>query len=484
VIRLDSDLLLGFSGAVLSARYDQPKPTPNFHKELWDLCCDKARHIAAAAPRGHAKTTAVTQAYTLCNVLFRLRSNVLIISDTEAQAKSFLGDIKMELLENDILRQDFAIGEIVKDNETEIIVKFTDGEMFRILARGSEQKLRGLKWRGKRPDLIICDDMENEELVSNPDRRAKFKDWFLGSLLPAGGDGCLIRVVGTILHLDSMLENLLNNPGWKTRRFSAHNEDFSEILWPEKFSKADLLAIRAMYIHEGRPDVYSREYLNIPISAEHAFFRTEDFQPIEKEQEALNFYLTTDLAVSTSNQADYSAFVVGGLNSANVLKIVEVIRQRMSSDEIINTIFELYWKYKPYGGINIVGLEGGPIARTLVPLINSEMLRRNTFFHLEVLPPIGDKRLRAQPIRARMRQGQVQFDRKAPWFGDFQSELLVFDKGKHDDQVDALAWLGQLLDKMQQAPTTEDIINEEYNSFVSEYQEFETDLGMDAECGY
>ena len=484
MISLDAELLLGFSGSVLSARYDQPKPTPKLHLDLWELCCSKRRHVAIAAPRGHAKTTAVTQAYTLCNVLFRLRSNVLIISDTEGQAKSFLGDIKMELLENDILRTDFQIDEIIKDNETEIVVKFKDGALFRILARGSEQKLRGLKWRGKRPDLIICDDFENEELVSNPERRAKFKEWFLGALLPAGGDGCLIRVVGTILHLDSMLENLLNNPAWLTRRFSAHNEDFTEILWPEKFSKEALLAIRQMYVHEGKPDVYSREYLNIPISAEHAFFRTDDFLPIEKDNEVLNFYLTTDLAVSTSNQADYSAFVVGGLNSANVLKIVEVIRKRMSSDEIIDTIFELYWKYKPYGGINIVGLEGGPIARTLVPIINSEMLRRNTFFHLEVLPPIGDKRLRAQPIRARMRQGQVQFDRKSTWFADFQSELLVFDKGKHDDQVDALAWLGQLLDKMQEAPTVEDQLNEQYAEFLAEYEDYEADMGMDSITGY
>jgi hypothetical protein len=37
---------------------------------------------------------------------------------------------------------------------------------------------------------------------------------------------------------------------------------------------------------------------------------------------------------------------------------------------------------------------------------------------------------------------------RASWFADFRSELLSFPAGKHDDQVDALALAGQLLDMM------------------------------------
>lgn len=36
----------------------------------------------------------------------------------------------------------------------------------------------------------------------------------------------------------------------------------------------------------------------------------------------------------------------------------------------------------------------------------------------------------------------------APWFPALRSELLSFPAGKHDDQVDALGLIGQLLDKM------------------------------------
>jgi hypothetical protein len=35
-----------------------------------------------------------------------------------------------------------------------------------------------------------------------------------------------------------------------------------------------------------------------------------------------------------------------------------------------------------------------------------------------------------------------------PWFAEFKRELLSFPAGKHDDQVDALGLIGQLLDQM------------------------------------
>src|SRR5262249_12462468 len=37
---------------------------------------------------------------------------------------------------------------------------------------------------------------------------------------------------------------------------------------------------------------------------------------------------------------------------------------------------------------------------------------------------------------------------QAPWYPAFRAELLSFPAGKHDDQVDALGLIGQLLDKM------------------------------------
>ena len=212
-MELNSDLIFGFSGSLLSERYDSPRATPDFHKRVWEYCCSPHPHVAIAAPRGHAKSTAVTHAYVLACVLFRIADYVVIISDTETQAIQFLNNIKMELLENQTLINLFQFRGLEKDAEREIIGTIGhDNKKFRVLVRGASGgggAIRGLLWRNKRPNLIICDDIENDEAVVNEERRAKFREWFFGALLPVLSDYGKIRVVGTILHFDSLLERLM-----------------------------------------------------------------------------------------------------------------------------------------------------------------------------------------------------------------------------------------------------------------------------------
>jgi hypothetical protein len=47
-----------------------------------------------------------------------------------------------------------------------------------------------------------------------------------------------------------------------------------------------------------------------------------------------------------------------------------------------------------------------------------------------------------------MAQEGLYVPEKADWFPALRSELLSFPAGKHDDQVDALGLIGQLLNKM------------------------------------
>ena len=219
--KLNSDVMEGFVNSVLRKNFDKPAPTPQFHKEIWELVTSNNKQVAIAAPRYHAKSTAVTHAYTLASVLFRESRYVLIVSDTVSQAIQFLGDIKKELLDNDDLRSLFSVKDFPKDTEDDLIVEMEDGYTFRIQAKGSEQKLRGLKWANLRPDLIIGDDMENDEIVMNKDRRQKFKRWFYGALIPCISSSGKIRIVGTILHLDSLLENLMPATDRKSTRLNS-----------------------------------------------------------------------------------------------------------------------------------------------------------------------------------------------------------------------------------------------------------------------
>ena len=66
----------------------------------------------------------------------------------------------------------------------------------------------------------------------------------------------------------------------------------------------------------------------------------------------------------------------------------------------------------------------------------------------EQFPTRGDKARRAQSIRGRMALDGLYVPERAPWYANFRAELLSFPAGKHDDQVDALGLIGQLLNKM------------------------------------
>lgn len=495
---LTADVIEGFSASLLQKNFDGAVKSPACHREWWELFCSKNNQVAIAAPRRHAKTTAVTQTCALAAVLFREREYVLIVSDTITQAIQFLGDIKQELLENEALRALFKIKGFIKETEDDFICMCEDGHIFRMSAKGAEQKLRGLKWNNKRPDLILCDDLENDEIVMNKERRLKFKRWFFAALVPCLSYRGKIMYVGTILHNDSLLESLMPkrmekytvvtplktystrpNREWISVKYRAHTTEFDEILWPELYDKSWFTRKRQEYIDQGIPDIYSQEYLNNPIDESIAYFRRSDFkdftetdlQLIQQKdwKKRFAFYVGTDLAVSTKDVADWSVFVIAGLNEDGVLYIFKVIRERMDSQEIVETILAIQQTYNPM----VISMEKGQIEKAIGPFLRQRMLDTGIFPAILGLAPSTDKLTRARSIQARMRSGAVKFDKKSDWYYDLEDEAAIFPRGKHDDQVDALAYVGLILDKMVMGRTEKELYDEEYE------EELETSGGLE-----
>lgn len=455
----------------------------------------------------HAKSTSISLSYVLACVLFRERRFVLMVSDTEAQAAMFLGQITQELQENKDIIELFGIKQteegtvkFIKDSATDIIVEFNDGQKFRIIAKGSEQKLRGMLWNGARPDLIVCDDLENDEVVMNKDRRDKFKRWVYGALIPCRSQNGIFRIVGTILHMDSFLEGLMPNENdkltvheelktystrkasqWKTVKYKAHNADFTQVLWPERRTGQEFMMIRQDYIDRGLADVYSQEYLNYPIDEGNTYFRKSDFLAMRKEDEdkPLNMYIAGDFAISQNAKADYTVLIVGGIDQDGILYIKNVIRDRLDGLEIVQAILTLQRVYDPHA----FGIEETQITKSLGPFLNRAMLESNTYINLIPLKPHGqDKLTRARSIQARMRAGAVKFDKSADWYQTLEDELMRFPRDKHDDQVDSMAYLGLMIDRLVEAPTKEELDEEEY--YEEQRRDSDADLGRSACTGY
>lgn len=506
-LKLNAAILEGFVGSCLTPYFDNAVAFQDFHREWWELCTSKEQFVAICAPRRHSKSTTVTISYTLAATLFRDKRFVVIVADTEAQAVLFLGQIKQILYDSLEIRELFGLGinekgevSFAKDSETDIIVNFEDGGQFRIMAKGAEQKLRGLLWDGSRPDLILVDDLMNEELVANKDRRDKLRRWFYGALVPCRSKNGVIRFVGTPMNLDDPLESLMPKETdrdtiveelkswspkkkgmWKAVKYRAHNPDFTKILWPEMHSKDSLKSLRQEFQDQGIPEVYSCEMLCNPVDDSIRYFRKNDLLPMTQDdfKRKLTYYVTCDLAISEKERADYSAFVVTGMDENGILYVRNVIRERLAGDEIVETLLTLQKIYDPVA----VGIEETQVSKALGPYLNRAMIESGTFLNVHLLRPHRtDKITRARSIQARMRAGAVKFDKSAEWFPTFEDETLSFPRAKHDDQVDALAYIGILLDRLIEAPTQEEAEEQEYLDEMEESGY--SDIGRNDTTGY
>ncbi len=405
--------------------------------------------VLVVAPRDHAKSSALTMVYILSEVLFRNSDYVILVGSTEDGAAEQLGNITEELVENEDLIREFGIKRFLRTATTDIIVEMNDGYRFRILARGAEQRIRGRLWKGKRPNLLVCDDMEDDEQVENADRRRKFRIWFFRAAKQALSKSGKIRVHGTILHDDSLLSRLRKNRTWKHLFYAAHKsfDDFSELLWPERWSEAQLRARRQELIEDGDAAGYSQEFLNNPLDHSDAFLRKNDFIPMTEDDydSPKIICAAADLAVSRADKANRTSITVGGKDVNNLLNFVDQRVGRWDPVEWIEEIFSVQRRWNP----EVFWVEDGVIWKSVRSMIYREMQLRDIRINFEAILPIKDKGTRGRSFQRRMRAGQCRFDKRAEWYPGFEQENLRFTGAAAatlDDQFDSAALLSRGFD--------------------------------------
>ena len=171
--------------------------------------------------------------------------------------------------------------------------------------------------------------------------------------------------------------------------------------------------------------------------------------------------------------------VVGGMDEDGFLHIRNVVRGRMDALEIVETMLMLQEVYKPLS----FGIEDTQITKSIGPFLNRAMIERNNFINILPLKPHKqDKITRAQSMRARMRAGAVKFDKSADWYATLEDEMMKFPRATHDDQVDAIAYLGLMIDKIVEAPTQEEMDEDEYQKELEDSEVW--DQGRSSMTGY
>lgn len=456
---LDAEVVRGFVEAFLIDRFDERARIGKLHDQMWQLACSNHPRVAIAAPRKHGKSTALNHCYGLIAALSKRHPFQIKISATYDLAVEKLDQAKEELTVNNKLRSTFKLKRFIRERENDFIAEMEDGYRFRMIAAGMGQKVRGRTWGTMRPTLFLCDDMEDEKEVLNPDIRDDQWNWLMKTLLPMGSDNAQFRVNGTILHQQSMLNRLLSMKSWKSARYEACDEQISDasLLWRDKFSAATLADIKQIYVDAGNVSGFNMEYRNIAVDESTSFFRSSDFLPMSEEDHRRTklFYVGGDLAYSKKEHRDYVVQYVGGIDEYGTLHIVDERRGRWDGKEVIDEMYRIEEAWHPEEWF----IESGAILETLGTALSLRMADEGYLNIRPGLIPTKDKATRASPFQARMRSRAVRWDTEASWFPDAKQELMEFTqqgtRGAHDDRVDALAWLGQGL-KAMSLPQTED----------------------------
>ena len=141
-----------------------------------------------------------------------------------------------------------------------------------------------------------------------------------------------------------------------------------------------------------------------------------------------SIYMGVDLAISQKQSADYTAICVLGRASNGNIYLIDIIRERLPFNSILELIKSVANKYNP----KQIGIENVQFQASVV-----QELLRTTTLNVRGVKPDGDKLTRYQPVAARYEQGLVYHSRSL--IKEFEFEWLSFPQSQHDDMIDALS---------------------------------------------
>jgi predicted phage terminase large subunit-like protein len=302
---------------------------------------------------------------------------------------------------------------------------------------------------GRRADLAVIDDpLRSREDADSETNRDKQWEWWKFDLRTRLKPGAGVVLIQTRWHEDDLAGRILNEEAKEWEIVSLPMEALpndplgravGEPLWPEWYTDD----MRATAKRDAR--LWSALYQQQPTPDTGDYFRAEWFRSVDRlpPLSTMRVYGGSDYAV-TSNGGDYTVHAVIGVDPDNRIYLIDLWRKQSASDEWVDAFCDLAVKYRPLAWAE----ESGQIKSGVGTWLERRMRERQAYVFLEQFPTRGDKAVRAQSIRGRMALDGIYIAKDAPWRADLISECLRFPAGVHDDQVDALGLVGQLLDKM------------------------------------
>lgn len=313
---------------------------------------------------------------------------------------------------------------------------------------------------GRGAHLMVVDDpFKDHEDADSPTIREKRWLWWNGVAQTRLRQGAVAIMIQTRWHEDDLAGRVLSHEPdkWVHVNLPAIAEDTDdalgrtpgEVLCPELFSSSELAMKKESMISR----VWTSLYQQRPSPESGGFFNRNNFrywtpQPSTEKtyilydkdgsllvpQSECWRFITMDLASTTKTYSDYTVACVW--DAAPYLKpsrliLVDVIREQIEGAGHVDLGEKLWRKYRP----SFVAVEEAQQGSQTL-----SFLRRQNVIVRGLKHKNKDKVFRAMDAALLVENNRVYFPKKADWLPRWESELLSFPTGTHDDQVDAFAY--------------------------------------------
>lgn len=198
----------------------------------------------------------------------------------------------------------------------------------------------GSSVRGAHPGWIIVDDPLKDNVLFSKLQREKSNSYFHSVIMNMIVPGGPVHVIGTPFHSLDIYGDLKTKKGWHVFEFPAIFPDGS-LLWPSRWNFEGLMGKKE---DQGNL-IFSREILCRPISADStifppavlntAFFGMDEFTLVQNRESYKKKFsrviIGCDFAISGSVGADYTVFLVWGIDDLDRMWLMQVYRSKGAS---------------------------------------------------------------------------------------------------------------------------------------------------------
>jgi len=418
-------------------------PTANFQKEMFQLTEDEnLRNLVIVSFRGSAKSTIVNMSFPIWSILgIHQKKFILILGRTQQQARQHLKNLKTELENNELLKADLGPFEEIEDewNAYSLVLPKYNAK---IMAASSEQSVRGVRHGQYRPQVTICDDIEDLASVKTLEARDKTHQWLTSEVIPAGDQKTRVIIIGNLLHEDSLIMRMKNaiteqELNGKFRAYPLLDEK-ENCLWPGKYSTKEHIEAERKRI--GNEVAWQREFmLQIVTNTDRIIYPDwimyyDEIPPCHRK-DFRGAYIGIDLAISQKSHADCTAMVscylFGYGKDAKIYILPNLINEKLTHMQTLEVAKDLSesigFEVKARLYVEDVAYQGSTI----------EQLKHSGYPTEGIKVNGQDKRSRLATISNLVESGVVLFPRKGA--KKLIGQLTGFGTERYDDLADAFS---------------------------------------------